>query len=107
MRWHPLRLVGGSGGTNSFSFFQSSVSCGRILPRLTDESSRVSVSITLLLVTYWIVCKNKIQVMCLLHQAQFVVKSIPTSVREARVCLMTTLLLLVIVAQIEIASPGT
>ena len=104
MRWHPLRLVGGSGGTNSFSFFQSSVSCGRILPRLTDESSRVSVSITLLLVTYWIVCKNKNQIM---SEVQFVVKSIPTSVREARVCLMTTLLLLVIVAQIEIASPGT
>lgn len=58
MRWHPLRFVGGRGGTNSFSFFQSSVSCGRILPRLTDESSLVSVSITLLLVTYWMVCKQ-------------------------------------------------
>jgi hypothetical protein len=35
--------VGGSGGTKSFSFFQSSVSPARILPRLMDDNSLVAV----------------------------------------------------------------
>ena len=55
MTWQPLRLVGGSGGTKSFSFFQSSVELHLILPRLTEDSSRVSVSMILLLVMYWMV----------------------------------------------------
>ena len=59
MMWHPLRLVGGRGGTKSFSFFQSSVSVGLILPLLTDDSSRVSVSMILLRVMYWIVWNTK------------------------------------------------
>ena len=59
IKWQPLRFVGGNGGTNSFSFFQSSVSLYLILPRLMEDSSRVSVSITLLRVMYWMVCKKK------------------------------------------------
>ena len=55
MRWQPRRLVGGSGGTNSCSDFQSSVLPARILPRLIAASSRDSVSITLFFVMYWIV----------------------------------------------------
>ncbi len=58
MMWHPLRFVGGSGGTKSFSFFQSSVSLDLILPRLMEDSSRVSVSMILLRVMYWIVWKG-------------------------------------------------
>merc|ERR1712128_240068 len=37
--WQPLRLVGGSGGTNSCSDFQSSVSPALIFPRDTAASS--------------------------------------------------------------------
>ena len=55
IKWHPRRLVGGKGGTKSFSFFQSSVSLYLILPRLMEDSSLVSVSITLLRVMYWMV----------------------------------------------------
>ena len=58
MRWQPRKLVGGSGGTNSCSDFQSSVLPTLILPRLTAASSRLSVSITLFLVMYWIVWNN-------------------------------------------------
>jgi len=82
--WQPRRLVGGSGGTNSCSDFQSSVSPALIFPRDTAASSRDSVSITLFFVMYWIV-----------------------SVREPLVPFMVTLLWLSIVAQILIASPGT
>ena len=55
MRWQPLRLVGGRGGTNSCSDFQSSVEPAFILPRLIAASSLLSVSMTLFLVMYWIV----------------------------------------------------
>lgn len=58
MRWHPRRFVGGRGGTYSCSYFQSSVSLDLILPRLTEDSSLVSVWTTLFLDMYWIVCKN-------------------------------------------------
>ena len=58
MRWQPLKLVGGSGGTNSCSDFQSSVLPTLILPLLTAASSLLSVSITLFLVMYWIVWNN-------------------------------------------------
>merc|ERR1719333_203977 len=84
MRWQPLRLVGGRGGTNSCSDFQSSVEPASILPRLMAASSLLSVSITLFLVMYWMV-----------------------SVRQLLVPFTVTLLWLSMVAQILMASPGT
>ena len=58
MMWHPLKLVGGNGGTYNCSFLQSSVSPALILPRFSEANSRVSVCTTRFFAMYWIVCRN-------------------------------------------------
>ena len=71
IRWQPRRLVGGRGGTNNFSFFQSSVSLNRILPRLTEDNSLVSVSMTLLRVMYCMVWKKNIKIISTLYNIYY------------------------------------